>query len=54
MMPLHVQDHLVQSHADSSFENQKFHVLSDFISGMTDRYAISMWRKIFDPTTLKF
>ncbi|HYX32828.1 MAG TPA: dNTP triphosphohydrolase [Oligoflexus sp.] len=53
IMPKHVQKHIISARKDDTFENQKYQIIADYISGMTDRYAINLWRKIFDPSTLK-
>ncbi|HET9238145.1 MAG TPA: dNTP triphosphohydrolase [Oligoflexus sp.] len=54
LMPVHVQNHIKAAHQNQDYESQKYQIVADYISGMTDRYAISIWRKIFDPSTLKF
>lgn len=52
ILPSHVREHIDAARNNQDYENQKYHILSDFISGMTDRFAIELWRKIFDPSTL--
>ncbi len=41
MLPAHVQNRLVDRPAER--------VITDYIAGMTDRYAIQEWDKLFDP-----
>ncbi|WP_347252508.1 dGTP triphosphohydrolase [Legionella sp.] len=54
IIPNYVQKNIMNAHRTSQFQEQKFQYLSDYLSGMTDRYAIFLWTQIFDPTKLKF
>jgi dGTP triphosphohydrolase len=53
LMPKHVQSHIKKAHESSDYSDQKCQIIADYISGMTDRFAINLWQKIFDPSTLK-
>lgn len=53
IMPDHVQKHIICAHSNPNFADQKHQVLADYISGMTDRYAIFMWKSLFDPASLR-
>ncbi len=54
IIPEYVQRNISKAHRNENFEEQKYNYISDYISGMTDRYAIFMWEQIFDPKMLKF
>ncbi|MDI1351191.1 MAG: dNTP triphosphohydrolase [bacterium] len=55
MVPKYVQQNIKNAHSDAeSFKEQKFQYLSDYISGMTDRYAVFLWSQLFDPSNLRF
>jgi dGTPase len=43
MLPTHVQSRLAETAAER--------VITDYIAGMTDRYALQEWDKLFDPHT---
>lgn len=48
IMPPQYQEVLSQS-ADASDPAQRARVVADYIAGMTDRYAINEYRRVFDP-----
>lgn len=41
-----------QENEEKSGENGRARIVSDYIAGMTDRYAIKEYKRIFDPTEL--
>lgn len=53
IIPKHVQSNISKAHSNKNFEEQKYNYLADYISGMTDRYAIFLWEQIFNPSKLK-
>jgi dGTP triphosphohydrolase len=55
ILPDHVQKRVAEylKDHDSLQEKDLARIVSDYISGMTDRYAIYFWEKINGPQTLK-
>lgn len=53
IIPKHVQSNISKARSNKNFEEQKYNYLADYISGMTDRYAIFLWEQIFNPSKLK-
>ena len=55
IIPEHVQNNIKLAHEDKEiFQKQKYQFLADYISGMTDQYAIYIWNQLFNPSSLKF
>ena len=45
LLPSEVHDRII----DSQEENERARLICDYIAGMTDRFAIRMYRRLFDP-----
>lgn len=55
LIPDHVKNNIELAHSDQEvFQEQKYQCIADYISGMTDRYAIYLWEQLFNPSSLKF
>jgi dGTPase len=55
LMPDHVQENISNAHKNRKhYQDQKYQYLSDYISGMNDRYAVYLWSQLFDPKHLYF
>ena len=50
-MPPEYKDKAKQAECNSN-ESGRARVVADYIAGMTDRYAIKEYERIFDPSTL--
>ena len=55
LIPDHVQRNIQRAHENNKhYQSQKYQYLADYISGMTDRYAVYLWSQLFNPTQLGF